>query len=411
MRLDLSKSFMSGCDCPPEGLQLEINTPGGHLCTLIADCRSRIDDLKEKIEHATGIPRIEQRLLTSEGEVKDCDLLTSSQKGFSNLLLLRRDSEQAQWLWDIASGAAWSLQDAPAKIRNDRDVVVAAVHHIGYNLIYASEELRADKEIALLASRSPRFGSVFQHLSKDLRADRELLLTALQHSSPGDALSHAADELRNDKSIVLDAVRRHHWQMIRQAPIHLQEDPDVILTALRQHRYIGLGGPGCYTGCTCCGGIPCPPRLLHDKAFVFEAACLGQVNVLHLAFHENANQNWGSDQDFMFKLVPVIYLAYSSRDWPVGKYACFRCHGRCRSALAGPEVRSVLEKMRVEEDNAVENLHTTKARLDEARLRSRLRDRARCARSNAKTQREGHSQHRLKRGGRHKVRELDHWDF
>jgi len=248
-------------------------------------------------------------------------------------------------------------------------------------------------------------------LSKELRADRELLLAALQQSLPGDALSHAADELRNDKSIILDAVRRH-GHVIEQAPIHLQADPDVILTALWQNRYIELGGCtwGPVGGCRCCGGIPCPPQLLHDKAFVFKAACLGQFNFLHSVFHENANQNWGSDQDFMFKLVQVIYPAYASHDWPAGKKACFHCHGRCRSALVGSEVRLALEKMRVEDDEA-KDVHSAKACVEEARLRSRLRDRARCARSKAKTQREDRGQHRLKRGGRHKVRELDHWDL
>jgi hypothetical protein len=372
--------------------------------------------LKEQLEHATGIPRCEQRLVSTEGELKDSDLVTSSHKGFSNLLLLRRDWEQAQWLQDIATGAAWSLQDAPDNIRSDRDVVVAAVRHLGNNLIYASEELRDDKEIALLASSSPGFGGVFQHLSPELRADRVLLLAALRQPRPGDALSHAADELRNDKSIILDAVR-HHGRVIEQAPIHLQEDPDVILTALRQNRYIELGG--CTWGpvgrCACCGGIPCPPQLLHDKAFVFAAACLGQMNFLHFAFHENANQNWGSDEDFMIKLVPVIYHywcleadAYSSCDWPAGN--CFRCHGRCRSALVGSEVRLALTKMRMEEDEA-KDIHSAKACVEGARLRSKLRDRARCARLQFKTQREDRGQHRLKRGGRHKVQEFDHWDL
>jgi hypothetical protein len=365
--------------------------------------------LKEKIEHATGIPRCEQRLVTTEGELKDSDLVPSSQKGFSTLLLLRRDLEQAQWLRDIGTGAAWSLQDAPDNIRSDREVVAAAVTHLGNNLIYASEELRDDKEIALLASSSPGFGGVFQHLSTELRADRELLLAALQQSSPGDALRHAADELRNDKSVILETVRRH-GHVIEQAPIHLQEDPDVILTALRQNRWIQLGGCtwGPVGGCPCCGGIPCPPQLLHDKAFALQAACLEQFDFLHLAFHENANQNWGSDQDFMIKLVPVIYLAYSSGDWPDGKKTCFRCHGRCRSALVGSEVRLALEKMRIEDDEAK---HSAKACTEEARRRSRLHDRARCARSQFKTQREDRGQHRLKRGGRHKVQDFDHWDL
>jgi len=318
-------------------------------------------------------------------------------------------------LRDIATGTALSLQDAPDNIRSDREVVVAAVRHLGNNLIYASEELRDDKEIALLASSSPGFGGVYQHLSTELRADRELLLAALEQSSPlspGDALRHAADELRNDKSIILDAVRRR-GHLIEQAPIQLQEDTDVILAALRQNRTIELGGCawGPVGACRCCGGIPCPPQLLHDKAFVFEAACLGQFDFLHLAFHENVDQNWGSDQDFMIKLLPVIYLLQEGFGyWPAVKKACFRCHGRCRSALEGSEVRLALEKMRMEDDEA-KDTHSAKASVEEAHLRSRLRHRARCARSQFKTQRDDRGQHRLKRGGRHKVQEFDHWDL
>jgi len=101
-----------------------------------------------------------------------------------NLLLLRRDWEQAQWLQDIATGTALSLQDAPDNIRSDREVVVAAVRHLGNNLIYASEELRDDKEIALLASSSPGFGGVYQHLSTELRAALARRLATIKPLKP-----------------------------------------------------------------------------------------------------------------------------------------------------------------------------------------------------------------------------------
>lgn len=68
------------------------------------------------------------------------------------------------------------LRYASDTLKNDRDVVLAAVQHNGMVLHYASANLRNDQDIVLAA--------VQQH---------------------GDALQYASDGLRNDQGVVLVA--------------------------------------------------------------------------------------------------------------------------------------------------------------------------------------------------------------
>jgi len=364
MKLEVPKSCRSQCKCPPEGMLVEICTPGGSLCSVTADCHSHIADIKNQIETATGIPRWEQRLISGQDQLRDGDFLNSIGKGALNLLLLRRDSEQAHWLKtfveddeDLHYSSRWesftSLRDAPEKIRSDREVVAAAVRSRGSNLIHASKELRGDKGLALLAIESIHYpqenvgcndNGVFMHLSDELRADREVVAAALEEDATsehmhlgfaeGGALRRASETLRNDEGFVLEAVRRF-GSPIHDAPRHLREDADVILTALRHHPHMELGG------CKCRGrglspgilGIECAPQLRCQKEFVLKAAHLGQFNFVlsssHNQWHDSANQNWANDEDFMQQLAPLLYPLYLPRDEPIDydMHACLACQG------------------------------------------------------------------------------------
>jgi len=356
-------SFGSQCKRLPEGSMLaEICTPAGHLCSVTAECHSHIADIKNQIETATGIPRWEQRLISGQDQLRDGDVLNSIGKGTLNLLLLRRDSEQVHWLKtfaedsekDLRFSSTWqqghcSLQDAPEKIRSDREVVAAAVSSRGSNLKHASKELRGDKGLALLAIERCNCDvgcyedvgctddGLFMHLSDELRADHEVVAAALQRDATSEgislgfyrsmALRRASETLRNDKGFVLEAVRRFGIA-IYDAPRHLGEDSDVILTALRHHPHMELGG------CTCRAnrpGIECPPQLRRQKEFVLKAAHLGQFNFVlsssHYQWHDSANQNWANDQDFMQQLAPVLYALHLSRDRPIDIDMCYSCDG------------------------------------------------------------------------------------
>jgi hypothetical protein len=77
--------------------------------------------------------------------------------------------------------------------------VLAAVSLNGPALKFASDELRADREIVLAAVRQNY--KALRYVSDELRADREIVLEAVSLNGP--ALQYASPALRNDREIVL----------------------------------------------------------------------------------------------------------------------------------------------------------------------------------------------------------------
>jgi len=240
MKLNLSKGFGAKCACPPEGLEIVVANLAGHLCTLHADCSCTIADVKEKIALLTGIPAREQRLLACERELSDEQTVRG--RG-TDLILLRRDKQQVEWLQIVSD---WqdprSLADAPESLRSDHEVVLAAVRHNGYDFRHASEELRADKKLAMLALESG-CGAIVESMSPVLQADREVIFHALEHDSNHGShgpLKYAANEVRRSREIALYAVQKQGMWLFDVAQ-ELLHDPEIILSAL-QHKHMKLGG-------------------------------------------------------------------------------------------------------------------------------------------------------------------------
>jgi len=98
----------------------------------------------------------------------------------------------------------WALTYASEELRADKDVVLAAVKKDGWALTYASEELRTDREFVLAAVK--HVGSALNYASKELRADRNVVLAAVKQS--GWALKFASEDLRADREVVLAAVKQ-----------------------------------------------------------------------------------------------------------------------------------------------------------------------------------------------------------
>lgn len=95
------------------------------------------------------------------------------------------------------------LQYASDELKADREVVLAAVNHYGPALEYASDDLKADKEIVLEAVKL--WGSNLEYASDDLKADKDVVLAAVTNT--GRALEYASDNLKADREIVLEAVK------------------------------------------------------------------------------------------------------------------------------------------------------------------------------------------------------------
>lgn len=81
-----------------------------------------------------------------------------------------------------AGKAGSALAYVSEELRNDKDVVLAAVSNYGYALEYASKELCADKEVVLAAVRDN--GYALEYASKELRADKDVVLAAVNNHNP-----------------------------------------------------------------------------------------------------------------------------------------------------------------------------------------------------------------------------------
>jgi len=123
-----------------------------------------------------------------------------------------------------------ALSRAPPWIREDREVIRAALARSGYALEFAAPELRADWDLVLTALEAD--GCALEFAAEELQADRELVLFAVEQD--GSALEFAAQELKNDRTIVLVAVREN-GRALRFAEQRLRADRGVVLAAVKQN--------------------------------------------------------------------------------------------------------------------------------------------------------------------------------
>jgi histidinol phosphatase-like PHP family hydrolase len=121
---------------------------------------------------------------------------------------------------------------SPSKLKNDKEIVLAAVHQDGSSLEYASDELKNNKEVVFAAVTND--GWALRYASKELKDNREIVLAAVQQK--GYALECASDELRDNREIVLAAVQQH-GHALEYASDALQDDEEVSLLAEERSRY------------------------------------------------------------------------------------------------------------------------------------------------------------------------------
>eukprot|EP00928_Gymnodinium_smaydae_P004592 TRINITY_DN11560_c0_g1_i1.p1 TRINITY_DN11560_c0_g1~~TRINITY_DN11560_c0_g1_i1.p1 ORF type:complete len:389 (-),score=52.09 TRINITY_DN11560_c0_g1_i1:563-1615(-) len=178
------------------------------------------------------------------------------------------------------------LQCASLDLQGDRDFVLAAImsvqpgNPVGVLLKFASDSVRADRELILLAVE--RDGRALQHASVDVQIDHEVILSALAHAMQapdvacmvgeafkkcraqivrkiveahglmlayvtetlqgdfeavlqnGFALQFAAPALRADFPVVSSAVQRHGGAL-QFASADLRANRDIVLSAVVQH--------------------------------------------------------------------------------------------------------------------------------------------------------------------------------
>jgi hypothetical protein len=203
---------------------------GGLICTISIDCKSTVSDVKAEVEKRTQIPVREQRFFVRGNELSENDVVNVCLKGSSSLTMVRRDPEQAAWLEGISNMDVlrWNLSQAPADIRDDREVVLAAVCSVGSQLSYASQALRDDRELALIAVIG---GWRLSEVSEYIRDDRDIVLAAITVNHMASQFSYASQRLRDDRDLALLAVQGG-WSL-SEASYLIRNDREVVLVALR----------------------------------------------------------------------------------------------------------------------------------------------------------------------------------
>ena len=113
----------------------------------------------------------------------------------------------------------YALAHISEELRADRDIAMDAVRQNGIALRYVSAELKADRSIVMAAVK--QFGWALAYIPSEL-ADREIIMLAVAQC--GSALQFASDE--NDVDVVAAAValNRH---ALRHASAGLRSGPYV----------------------------------------------------------------------------------------------------------------------------------------------------------------------------------------
>lgn len=136
---------------------------------------------------------------------------------------------------DLVSRIPFILGEASLELRNDKEIVLAAVKADGSVLRYASENLRSDREVVLVAAQTAGLEALRDTSNLEFRSDREIVLTAARNYP--DALRLASSELQSDKELVLSVLKSGKWpnegySFEKSVPEDLRNDKEVALEAI-----------------------------------------------------------------------------------------------------------------------------------------------------------------------------------
>jgi len=206
------------------------------------------DKLRKEYKMINDLPAHEEAelrrayntLQKNQGEEADVDLsqLAAASVAYSGIEAAKQQSianEESEalgprsWRWGMWSAAVrkdWQvLADAPAEIKADRGVVEGAIlASQGRALKFVSPELRQDPELVLAAVAF--FGQAFADAAPELRSSRDFVLRAVGRH--GAALKHA-EAFRGDKNFLLDAAKAGYGSALMGASSTLQSDQALVL--------------------------------------------------------------------------------------------------------------------------------------------------------------------------------------
>ena len=156
----------------------------------------------------------------------------------------------------LTSWRAGSLKGASDELKADKEVIQLAVESHGSALAHASDALKADKQIVLIAMNN---GGSLRDVSKALCANERVVLAALKNGELyAGCFAPASEDIRADKEIALIAVKRECTNILYVSD-DLKADKDVIMSALEN-----WDNDRPFTDCK----LPFPTHLKNDKEVI-----------------------------------------------------------------------------------------------------------------------------------------------
>lgn len=191
-------------------MQVVVTSLSGHSCTISAKDSWTVNDLKTVVRDCMNIHVVEQRLIYGTAFLEGPEAVSSLGAQVENedqvlyLTLVRLDQGAAEWLRKLSLSRHYNtFREAPESIRNDRDMVFAAVCAAPLVLLYA-EKYWYDTQIVMTAIEKD--SSIFQKLPEETRGNREIAKAAI--CSDGRNLQFA-EKFHSDLELVSIAVSTH----------------------------------------------------------------------------------------------------------------------------------------------------------------------------------------------------------
>lgn len=115
------------------------------------------------------------------------------------------------------------IKNLSEELKNDKDIIEAALSNDGMSMFFLSLENRNKKEYALMAVKQD--GKALIYLNKELQEDINVVTAAL--SNYGVGYSHLNQEMRRDKNLLIIALKTHPFAF-ESASEELLYDKDVL---------------------------------------------------------------------------------------------------------------------------------------------------------------------------------------
>ena len=169
----------------------------------------------------------------------DTKMLTAVYNKYQNHEMLTKDD--LLFIYGNVEGCGWqndprlnelrkvALKTASEELKNNPEVVLAAVKQNYNALEYASGEIKSNPEFMLESLK--QYYRVLQYASGDLKSDFVFMLEAVKQN--GFTLEYASEELRSNPEIVMEAVK-HDYHILQYASKELRSNPTFMLKAVKQ---------------------------------------------------------------------------------------------------------------------------------------------------------------------------------